>query len=139
MLDYDSTSSIVHVSPQERLGFCTGYEIRRHKNESEANRAIHRARQDWLRYIGPTTTFANANPYHGNFASLVLPFTLPERVAISAYFLECRSFSVSATQQFILRIELDAFLYDDICESANKSLTVSKTCHVVVIIAKHSL
>lgn len=75
---------------EARLGFCPRYQLRRHKNEDKINNGVHWARQDWHRYIGPTDVFGNANPYHGNFTSLVLPFTLPDRVEIIAYFLECK-------------------------------------------------
>lgn len=70
-------------------GFAKGYELRRHKNEAAANLAVFQARRDWIKYIGPIDTFADCNPYHGNFVSLVLPFSHPERVHITAYFMEC--------------------------------------------------
>jgi hypothetical protein len=91
IVGYDLTSCPVHVSWQQRLGFGDGYKPRRHKNEAGINRAIHSARLDWQRYIGPIDKFGSANPYHGNFVSLVLPFTLPDRVAVLAYLIECRS------------------------------------------------
>jgi hypothetical protein len=88
---YDLTSYPVHIPMQERLGHGARIQLRRHKNEAEINRATHSARQDWQRYIGPIDTFGNANPYHGNFVSLVLPFTQPDRVAVLAYLIECQS------------------------------------------------
>jgi len=88
---YDLTSDLVQISLQGRLAFGVGYQLRRHKHEAEINRATHAARQDWQRYIGPIKTFGNANPYHGNFVSLTIPLTLPDRVAVTAYLLECWS------------------------------------------------
>lgn len=89
--DYDLTSYPVHISLQERLGFSDGYQLRRHKNEADIYRAIHSARQDWQRYIGPIETFGTANPYHGDFMSLTLPLTLSDRVDVIAYLIECWS------------------------------------------------
>jgi hypothetical protein len=95
---YDLASSPVHVSLQQRLGFGVGYEPRRHNNEAGINRATHSARLDWQRYIGPIDKFGGANPYHGNFVSLVLPFTLPDRVAVLTYLIECRSLYIKDPQ-----------------------------------------
>jgi hypothetical protein len=94
IVGYALTSYPVDISSQEHLGFGVGYELRRHKNEAAINQATHSARQDWQRYIGPIDTFGNANPYHGNFVSLVLPFTLPDRVAVLAYLIECQSWYI---------------------------------------------
>jgi hypothetical protein len=96
-VDYDLTSRPVQISLRERLGHGVGIQLRRHKNEAEINRATHSARQDWRRYIGPIDTFGNANPYHGSFVSLVLPFTLPDRVAVLAYLIECQSLHVGGS------------------------------------------
>jgi hypothetical protein len=98
VVGHDVYSYPVDISLQERLGFGAGYQLRRHNNalEAEANHAVHSARQDWHRYIGPIETFGNANPYHGNALSIALPFTLPDRVAVIAYLLEC--WSLQTTQ-----------------------------------------
>jgi ophiobolin F synthase len=96
-VDYDLTSRPVHISLQERLGHGVGIQLRRHKNEAAINRATHSARRDWRRYIGPIDTFGNANPYHGSFVSLVLPFTLPDRVAVLAYLIECQSLHIGGS------------------------------------------
>lgn len=96
-VDYDLTSRPVQISLRERLGHGVGIQLRRHKNEAEINRATHSARQDWRRYIGPIDTFGNANPYHGSFVSLVLPFTLPDRVAVLAYLIECQSLHIGGS------------------------------------------
>lgn len=82
-------SSVVDTSKIDKHGLGGSSESRRHNDEELEVRACHAARQDWLKYIGPTQTFASANPYHGYFLSLVLPYTRPERLAISAYLMEC--------------------------------------------------
>lgn len=90
--EYDRTSVVVNgPSYDERHGFGRGLVLRRHKWESLTNAAMHQARKDWQDLIGPIETFGNSNPYDGNFAALVLPFTRPERLAVSTYFLECKS------------------------------------------------
>jgi hypothetical protein len=88
--EYDKTSHIVPISNKELQGFGKGYTLRNHKDEDVVNNASHTARQDWVRYVGPIETFGGCNPYHGNFTSLTLPFTQPERLAICAYFIECK-------------------------------------------------
>lgn len=83
-------STILDTSELNKHGLGGNTELRKHNDQRVDIEACQEARQDWLRYIGPTETFASANPYHGNFFSLVLPYTQPERVAISAYFMECK-------------------------------------------------
>jgi hypothetical protein len=86
---YDFTSNVVHISSEERFGFAVGYQLRRHRDEAKAHEAFNSCRRDWQRYIGPIEQFGNANPYHGNFLSLTLPYTLPDRVPVIGYLLEC--------------------------------------------------
>ena len=104
---YDQTSYAVHDLPDaERHGFAKGLTLRRHKNEAEANNSVYQMRQDWLRLIGPVETFGNCNPYHGNAIALILPFTKPERVAVSSYFFECKNpsnFTLTASSESIER------------------------------------
>lgn len=89
--EYDRTSDVVNgISEEERHGFGNGLHLRRHKCEALTNDAMHQTRKDWRDLIGPIETFGNANPYDGNFVALVLPFTRPERLAVSTYFLECK-------------------------------------------------
>lgn len=88
---YDSTSKLVDISDRDLLGLGGGLQLRRHIAEAVANDAMHEARTDWRRYIGPIDTFADANPYDGNFVALVLPFTSPNRIKVSAYFMECKA------------------------------------------------
>ena len=104
LLDYNLTSHPVQISLQERLGFGEGFQLRRHNNtlEAKANQAIHSARRDWHRYIGPIETFGNANPYHGNGISIALPLTLPDRVAAVAYLFECWSLQIEKSRSELL-------------------------------------
>ena len=89
--DYDIISDIVEMPQGDHLGFCPGYQLRRPKMaaEKEANQGSHQARRDWHRLIGPIDTFANTNPYQGNFASICAPFMLAERAALVSYLFEC--------------------------------------------------
>jgi hypothetical protein len=108
---YNSTSELVDMSDRDLSGLGNGLRLRRHKAEAVANTAIHEARTDWRRYIGPMDTFADANPYDGNFVALVLPFTRLDRVEISAYFMECKyaldcsstSGSLTLDRRFLVR------------------------------------
>ncbi|EMC96021.1 hypothetical protein BAUCODRAFT_513498 [Baudoinia panamericana UAMH 10762] len=102
--EYNETSYVVDSSQFDSQGFCDGYELRRHRCESEANLGAYEARRDWLRSIGPIDEFGNANPYHGDFTSVVLPFTIPDRVRLCAYAMEY------------------AFIYDNVLESAKENL-----------------
>jgi len=86
-----SFSDHVDISDYDTQGFCGGYELRRHKNEYEANAGCHEARQDWIYYIGPIDLFGNYNPINGNFTAVVLPHCRPERIRLTAYILECRN------------------------------------------------
>ncbi|KAK3081840.1 hypothetical protein LTS18_000670, partial [Coniosporium uncinatum] len=67
-----SFSDHVDISDYDTQGFCGGYELRRHKNEYEANAGCHEARQDWIYYIGPIDLFGNYNPINGNFTAVEL-------------------------------------------------------------------
>lgn len=88
---YDRTSYIAEgTSDTDRHGLGGSLTPRRHRWESLINSAMLEARNDWQRLIGPIETFADANPYHGNFVALVLPYTQPDRLKVSAYFMECK-------------------------------------------------
>jgi len=104
VMDHDQSSYSVPISLKERLGFGAGYQLRRHNNlyEAAANQVTHFARQDWHRYIGPIETFGNTNPYHGHFVSISLPFTLPSRIAIISYILECELLNAECSQLELL-------------------------------------
>jgi hypothetical protein len=88
---YDSTSELVDISDRNLSGLGSGLQLRRHKDQAVANTAMHEARADWRRYIGPIDTFATANPYDGAFVALMFPFTSLDRLEIMAYFMECKA------------------------------------------------
>lgn len=111
-MNYDSISDIVKVPQGSHLGFCAGYQLRRPKSdvEAEANRGTHQARQDWHRLIGPIDTFANANPYHGSFGALTVPFTMKDRAAIVSYLFECKSTHTSGFRRSYFSLTVTRFI-----------------------------
>lgn len=120
-IEYERTSSVLDSSRYDTLGFRGTYPVRRHKAESEADRRAHEARRDWQKCIAQVEQFGNRNPDHGNFTSLVLPFTLPNCLRLAAYFHECTAISVVGRVRRISADERDAFLYDSVLESAKAS------------------
>jgi len=86
----DETSYLVSLSRYETQNLCSGYTLRRHRFEFEANIGCHEARLDWIKYIGPIEEFGGCNPINGNFTALVLPLVKPERVRLLAYIIECK-------------------------------------------------
>jgi hypothetical protein len=90
----DETSYLVPLSHYDTHSLCSGYTLRRHKSESEANAGCHEARQDWIKYIGPIEQFGGCNPLNGNFSAVVLPLAKPERLRLIAYVLECKTLTL---------------------------------------------
>lgn len=86
---YDKASYIVSIDEEEHQGFSKSFTLRKSRDEAAANDGSHLARKDWQRFIGPIDAFGACNPYQGNFTSLALPYTQPERIGICAYFIEC--------------------------------------------------
>ncbi|GAB1315557.1 geranylgeranyl pyrophosphate synthetase [Madurella fahalii] len=103
------TSDVLDIGEFNTHGFCPQYPLRRHRYESLANAGCHEARQDWTRYIRPAEAFGNCNPVNGNFAALVLPLTLPERLSLVAYILEY------------------AFLHDNVVETVTPVTSTSNS------------
>jgi ophiobolin F synthase len=85
----DATSYIVPLSNFDTHGLCTKYTLRRHKWEAEANAGSHKARSDWIKYVGPVKQFGICNPINGNYPAIALPFTKPERLSPIANLMEC--------------------------------------------------
>ncbi|KAK5124909.1 hypothetical protein LTR85_001099 [Meristemomyces frigidus] len=104
----DDWSTTVYSGEIDTLGFCQGYQLRRHRDDAIANDGAHEARRDWMEHIGPIEQFGSCNPYDGNFTSLVLPFTKPDRLRLAAYIHEY------------------AFMYDNVLESAKKATLLDK-------------
>ncbi|KAL2851125.1 isoprenoid synthase domain-containing protein [Aspergillus pseudoustus] len=84
----DETSSQVSRSAPDIAGFCTGYELRRHRTENRANEGSRACRADWEKYIGPIERWGSCNPWEGHFGAVVLPFCRPERLAVICYIFE---------------------------------------------------
>ncbi|KAH7041405.1 isoprenoid synthase domain-containing protein [Microdochium trichocladiopsis] len=84
----DALSVVIDASEYDTQGFGAGWETRRHRHESVANRASFEARADWLRLVGPTDEFGSCNPPNGNWTALTMPFCRPERMWIAAYIVE---------------------------------------------------
>jgi ophiobolin F synthase len=80
---YDAASHVVTIEDDTLQGFSRDFTLRK------ANDGSHLLRKDWQRFIGPIDAFGGCNPYQGNFTSLALPYTQPERIGICAYFIEC--------------------------------------------------
>lgn len=88
-MTYDERSFVVPIDNDTLQGFSQPFTLRKSKDEAAANDGAHLARKDWRRFIGPIDTFGGCNPYQGNFTSLALPYTQPDRIGICAYFVEC--------------------------------------------------
>lgn len=86
---YDAVSHVVTIEDNTLEGFSRDLTLRKAKSEAAANDGSHLLRKDWQRFIGPIDAFGGCNPYDGNFTSLALPYTQPERIGICAYFIEC--------------------------------------------------
>jgi ophiobolin F synthase len=86
---YDAVSHIVTIEDDTFRDFSRGFTLRKAKDEAATNDGSHLLRKDWQRFIGPIDAFGGCNPYQGNFTSLALPYTKPERIGICAYFVEC--------------------------------------------------
>jgi ophiobolin F synthase len=86
---YDAVSHIVTIEDDTFRDFSRGLTLRKAKDEAATNDGSHLLRKDWQRFIGPIDAFGGCNPYQGNFTSLALPYTKPERIGICAYFVEC--------------------------------------------------
>ncbi|KAJ5065742.1 isoprenoid synthase domain-containing protein [Bipolaris maydis] len=84
----DAISFTVPLSNYDTDSLCRNYSLRRHRWEAEANAGSHKARLDWIKYVGPTEQFGGCNPINGNFSALALPLTKPERMRLVAYVLE---------------------------------------------------
>jgi len=119
LISEDQTSYLVSRSSRDIQGFCENYPLRRHKFEGEASKGSLQCRRDWTEYIGPIERWASCNPWEGHFGVVVLPFCKPERLAIISYIFECKHPAIMASidkaDDFI-----DAFLYDNVVESAAK-------------------
>jgi hypothetical protein len=120
--DEDSISSLVDLSSYDTRGLCENFVLRRNIHETEANIGSQEARTDWIDYIGPIEEFGGCNPFDGNFTSLVLPLCKPDRIKLAAYIHECEFWWMMKRPS--ADIVVDAFLYDNVLESAAKS-TVS--------------
>lgn len=86
---YDAVSHVVTIEDDTIQDFSRDFTLRKAKDEAAANDGTHLLRKDWQRFIGPIDAFGGSNPYQGNFTSLALPYTQPERIGICAYFIEC--------------------------------------------------
>jgi hypothetical protein len=86
---YDTVSHVVTIENDTLQGFGRDLTVRKGNDEAAANDGSHLLRKDWQRFIGPIDAFGGCNPYQGNFTSLALPYTKPERIDICAYFIEC--------------------------------------------------
>ncbi|CAF3475644.1 unnamed protein product [Fusarium graminearum] len=100
---YSETSDLVDISRFDTHGLGANYKLRRHKFEHLADTGCHKARSDWVKYIGPLTEFGGCNHINGNFSAVVLPLCRPDRLELIAYVLEF------------------AFLHDSVLESENTS------------------
>ncbi|EUC50502.1 hypothetical protein COCMIDRAFT_82073 [Bipolaris oryzae ATCC 44560] len=85
---YDVTSYTIPISNYDTHGLCRNFPVRRHKWEAETNAGCHEARSDWIKYIGPTVDFGNANPINGNLVAIALPLAKPERLSLITYVFE---------------------------------------------------
>lgn len=88
---YSETSDLVDISRFDTHGLGANYKLRRHKFEHLADTGCHKARSDWVKYIGPLTEFGGCNHINGNFSAVVLPLCRPDRLELIAYVLECKS------------------------------------------------
>jgi hypothetical protein len=141
--DQDEISYLVSRQTSDIDGFCHEYPLRCHKHDQKANEGSFRCREDWARYVGPLDRWANCNPYHGNFVSLVLPLCKPGRLALISYFCECEFFASYKIMGFgndeltLASTLLDAFLLDDNfmeplfkARVSNGTLSVGDNCNI---------
>ncbi|KAL5337411.1 class I glutamine amidotransferase-like protein [Aspergillus crustosus] len=94
------TRSPVERSTPDIAGFCKGYELRRHNHEDKANEGSLRCRADWEAFIGPIERWGSCNPWEGHFGSVVLPFCMPERLALN---MDTDNISLDQTQYRTVR------------------------------------
>lgn len=83
-------SRVLDATGSLTQGFGTGYILRRHNFEAEADAGCHELRSDWARHVGPVEEFGALNPVNGSFVSLCLPLCQPERLRLCAYIIECK-------------------------------------------------
>jgi hypothetical protein len=107
----DATSYPIKLSCYDTRGLCSGFQLRRHKFESEANAGSHEARLDWIKHVGPLNQFGVCNPVNGHLVAMVLPLCKPERMRLLGYVYECK-FTLLIHVYHLLLLRFSALVSD---------------------------